>query len=106
MNDKKEEIKETIENRKEEIKNEIETTKDKLQDKIQNLKHTIYSKSNIICAVIVVLCFCWILYSINRTKPVNSDGVDAALCRAMIAEVLSGLVSPSATSVAPKEDCV
>ena len=33
---------------------------------------------------------------------VISDGVAAARCKAMIAEVLSGLVSPRATEVAPK----
>ena len=33
---------------------------------------------------------------------VISDGVEAARCKAMMADVLSGRVSPRATDVAPK----
>ena len=66
-------------NYKEKLNEKKEEIKDELRDKIQDIKNTIYSKSNIICGIIIILCFCWILYSINRTEPVNSNGVDKSI---------------------------
>ena len=68
-----------VNNYKEKLKEKKDVIKNEADTKISEVKNFVYDHSVVIGAVIVILCLCWLLYTINTGNKPSSDGVDDAV---------------------------